>query len=61
MRRYFWVFRVALTILGGCTTIRKYIDKIIESRPPREGEAVSLSRPPRPAFPLPGGDPQWPS
>jgi hypothetical protein len=40
MRRYYWAFLVALTILGECTTIRKYTDKIIESRPPGKGKQL---------------------
>ena len=47
-RAIFALGTLALTILAGCTTIRKSLDSIIESRKPVPAMQVSLLRAHRP-------------
>ncbi|MEE9276145.1 MAG: hypothetical protein V3V62_12635 [bacterium] len=48
MRKLIWAAILALTILSGCTTIRKTIDSIIEGRSVQQDEQVLSARPERP-------------
>lgn len=58
MRGWILFFLLALTILGGCTTIRKSLDSLIESRSVLQEKQVASEEGARSVRPS-GGDAGW--
>lgn len=42
MKKFIWVFLFVLTLLSGCTTIRKAIDDLIEGKVPEKHDRLAF-------------------